>query len=157
MIARWDAIDHMIKENYQNGLNVLYPSINNSQPLSAKYWSINHLFSKYIFCETEERVPIGRNGDTHLKRILVIFFFDVISAESFQYMWSMCRAFQYENHYDEFDVCFWAENKRDNDYISENFISIISNYDDGKIDRQIVESINIKFLLNRKLDPVDNR
>lgn len=39
----------------------------------------------------------------------------------------------------------------------ENFISIISNYDDGKIDRQIVESINIKFLLNRKLDPVDNR
>lgn len=93
MIERWDAIGRMIKESYQESLSVLYPSINNSQPISEKYWSINHLFSKYIFCETKEQVAVGRNGDTHINRILVIFFFDKIGAESFQYMWSMCRAF----------------------------------------------------------------
>ena len=146
----------MIKESYHDGLNVLYPSINNSRPISEKYWSINHLFSKYVFCEAREQVPIGRNGDIRVNRILVIFFFDKISADSFQYMWSMCRAFQYENQYDGFDICFWTETKEENDYINENFLSILSNYDDGKISQDITKSIRIKFLLNRKLNVVDN-
>lgn len=145
MIERWDAISRMIKESYHDGLNVLYPSINNSQPISEKYWSINHLFSKYVFCEAREQVPIGRNGDIRVNRILVIFFFDKISADSFQYMWSMCRAFQYENQYDGFDICFWTETKEENDYINENFLSILSNYDDGKISQDITKSIRIKF------------
>ena len=157
MIERWDAIDRMIKESYRDGLNVLYPSISNSQPISEKYWSINHLFSKYIFCESKEQVPVGRNGDTRVNRVLTIFFFDKISAESFQYMWSMCRAFQYENQYDGFDVCFWTETKEEHDYINENFLSILSNYDDGKVSQDIINSIKIKFLLNRKLNAVDNR
>ena len=156
MIERWDAISRMIKESYHDGLNVLYPSINNSQPISEKYWSITHLFSKYVFCEAREQVPIGRNGDIRVNRILVIFFFDKISADSFQYMWSMCRAFQYENQYDGFDICFWTETKEENDYINENFLSILSNYDDGKISQDITKSIRIKFLLNRKLNVVDN-
>lgn len=156
MIERWDAIDRMIKESYKDNLRVLYPSINYSQPISEKYWSINHLFSKYIFCETREETPVGRNGDIHINRILVIFFFDKIGAESFQYMWSMCRTFQYENQYEGFDICFWVDTREENDYINENFISILSNYDDGKVSLEIIKSIRIKFLLNRKLNVVDN-
>ena len=68
----------------------------------------------------------------------------------------MCRAFQYENQYDGFDICFWTEKKEENDYINENFLSILSNYDDGKISQDITKSIRIKFLLNRKLNVVDN-
>lgn len=156
MIEKWDAIARMIKESYHDDLSVLYPSINNSQPISEKYWSINHLFSKYVFCETKEQVQVGRSGDIHINKVLVIFFFDKISAESFQYMWSMCRSFQYENQYEAFDICFWTESKEENDYITENFITILSNYDDGKVSKDIIDSIRIKFLLNRKLNPVDN-
>lgn len=157
MIERWDAIGHMIKENYKDNLSVLYPSINNSQPLTENYWSINHLFSKYIFCETKERITFGPNRDVHNKKVLVIFFFDKISSESFLYMWSMCRAFQYENQYEGFEICFWTEKKEEADYVNENFISIIANYDEGKISPQIINSIKIRFLLNRKINPVDNR
>ena len=71
-------------------------------------------------------------------------------------MWSMCRSFQYENQYDAFDICFWTESKDENDYITENFITILSNYDNGKVSKDIIDSIRIKFLLNRKLNPVDN-
>lgn len=157
MIERWDAIGHMIKENYKDNLSVLYPSINNSQPLTENYWSINHLFSKYIFCESTEQITFGTSNDIHNKRVLVIFFFDKISSESFLYMWSMCRAFQYENQYEGFDICFWTETKEEADYVNENFMSIIANYDEGKISPKIINSIKIRFLLNRKINPVDNR
>lgn len=156
MIERWDAIARMIKESYHDELSILYPSINNSQPLVEKYWSLNHLFSKYIFCETKEKVSVGRGGDIHIDKILVVFFFDKICVESFQYMWSMCRAFQYENHYDGFDICFWTETIEESDCIKENFKSVISNYDGGNVSPEIVDKIKIKFLLNRKLNPVDN-
>jgi hypothetical protein len=157
MIDRWDAINRMVKESYHDNIKVLYPSINNSQPIAEKYWSINHLFSKYIFCETRQTVSSGRGGDTREEKILVIFFLDKISVESFQYMWSMCRFFQYENQYDGFDICFWTETKEEHDYINENFKSILSSYDDGNISDDIIKRIDIKFLLNRKLNAIDNR
>ena len=52
-LEKWDAIDCMIKTDYLNGINVLYPSINNSQPISENYWSLNHLFAKYILALLE--------------------------------------------------------------------------------------------------------
>ena len=120
-------------------------------------WSINQLFSKYIFCEYKQEVKMGVNGGTYIQKILVVFFFDVINAESFKYMWSMCRAFQYEIQYDEFDICFWAEKKEESDYIKENFISILAS-GEGKdsIEKEVLEKIKIKVLLNRKLNVVDN-
>lgn len=158
MIERWDAIGRIIKECYDSGLTVLYPSINNSKAMAVNYWSINQLFSKYIFCEYKKEVPIGWNGGTYIEKILVIFFFDKISAESFKYMWSMCRAFQYETQYGGFDICFWIENKEENDYIKENFKSILES-ERGKdsIAKDVLDKINIKFLLNRKLNVVDNQ
>ncbi|WP_370775869.1 hypothetical protein [Anaerobutyricum hallii] len=157
MINRWDAVGRMIREDYYSGLNVLYPSINYSKPLVVNHWSINQLFSKYIFCEYKQEVKMGVNGGTYIQKILVVFFFDVINAESFKYMWSMCRAFQYEIQYDEFDICFWAEKKEESDYIKENFISILAS-GEGKdsIEKEVLEKIKIKVLLNRKLNVVDN-
>ena len=155
-LEKWDAIDCMIKTDYLNGINVLYPSINNSQPISENYWSLNHLFAKYIFCETTEKEEL-RNGDTRTNKILVVFCFDCITSESIQYLWSMCRTFQYENRYDAYDFCFWVENQDDCNYINENFINIISNYDNGRVDEKIIKAIKTKFLLNRKIGVVDNR
>lgn len=157
MINKWDAVGRMIREDYYSGLNVLYPSINYSKPLVVNHWSINQLFSKYIFCEYKQEVKMGVNGGTYIQKILVVFFFDVINAESFKYMWSMCRAFQYEIQYDEFDICFWAEKKEESDYIKENFISILAS-GEGKdsIEKEVLEKIKIKVLLNRKLNVVDN-
>ena len=109
-INRWDAIDKLIKEDYHNGIKVLSPSINNSQPVATKYWSINQLFSKYIFCEVEEQQEEDSKGKIiRTVKKLVIFCFDKISAESFQYMWSMCRFYQYESSYAGFEICYWTE------------------------------------------------
>lgn len=158
MINKWDAINRMIKESYHNGIKVLYPSINNSQPITEKYWSINQLFSKYIFAEAIE-IETEETSDAKITREvkrLVIFAFDIICADSFQYMWSICRFYQYENQYKRIDICFWTESKEEHDYIIENFKSILRGYKD-KIDSKILESINLKFLLNRKLNVVDNR
>ena len=156
MIEKWDAIIHMIKEEYSQGIKVLYPSINNTQPISAEHWSINHLYSKYIFCETEEEISYGRT-EKKVEKVLVIFFLDKINAESILYMWSMCRFFQYENQYNAIDICFWTDTKEEHDYIIENFVNILSDYDNGKIDKQQIERIQKRFLLNRKLNVVDNR
>lgn len=158
MINKWDAINRMIEETYHNGIKVLYPSINNSQPITEKYWSINQLFSKYIFAEAIE-TETEETSDGKLTREfkrLVIFAFDIICADSFQYMWSICRFYQYENQYKHIDICFWTESKEEHNYINENFKSILRGYKD-KIDVKILESINLKFLLNRKLNVVDNR
>ena len=121
------------------------------------YWSINQLFSKYIFCEYEQEVSLGRNVGTKIEKILVIFFFDKVNAESFKYMWSMCRAFQYETQYQGFDICFWTETSNENNYIIENFIDILKSYK-GKdtISEDVIDTIRIKFLLNRNLNAVDN-
>lgn len=159
MINRWDAIVHMIKESYHSGISVLYPSINNSQPMVKKYWSINQLFSKYIFTETVEQVEeTGYEGKIiREKKRLVIFNFDIVCAESFQYMWSMCRFFQYENRYNNIDICFWINSKEEHNYVNENFKNIIKKAYQDKIDLALLDSVNIKFLLNRKLNVVDNR
>ena len=157
MIDRWDAIGRIIREEYQSNLKILYPSINNSRPMSVNYWSINQLFSKYIFCEYEQEVSLGRNVGTKIEKILVIFFFDKVNAESFKYMWSMCRAFQYETQYQGFDICFWTETSNENNYIIENFIDILKSYK-GKdtISEDVIDTIRINFLLNRNLNAVDN-
>lgn len=159
MINRWDAIEHMIKESYHNGISVLYPSINNSQPLAKKYWSINQLFSKYIFTETVEQVEekVGEGRLIKEEKRLVIFNFDIVCAESFQYMWSMCRFFQYENRYNNIDICFWINSKEEHNYINENFKNVIKRAYQDNIDLALLDSVNIKFLLNRKLNVVDNR
>jgi hypothetical protein len=155
-LEKWDAIDSIIKSDYSDNINVLYPSINNSQPISEKYWSLNHLFAKYVFCETEEKEE-RRGGDILVNKILVVFCFDCICAESIQYLWSMCRTFQYENRYDGYHFCFWVDSSKDCDYINENFINIIKNYNNGRVDDKIIKSIKTKFLLNRKINMVDNR
>lgn len=158
MLNRWDAIDHMIKENYASGIEVIYPSINNSKPTNAKYWSINQLFSKYIFCQTEDIIEEANNNERVMKykKKLVVFFFDKICPESFDYLWSMCRFFQYENSHYKFDICFWTENAKDHDYIRDNFLNRIRNYDD-KVDNDIANKITVRYLLNRNVGAIDNR
>ncbi len=158
MINKWDAISRMIKESYHNGIKVLYPSISNSQPIAEKYWSINQLFSKYIFAETIETDTVETNEGRFIKEVkkLVIFDLDIVCADSFQYMWSMCRFFQYENQYKRIDICFWTETKEEHNYICENFKLILKSYKDN-IDVKVLDSIKLKFLLNRKLNVVDNR
>ncbi len=158
MIAKWDAIHKMIKSDYKGKVKVIYPSINNSKSMKADYWSINHLFSKYIFCEAEDEVEMtiyGNHAKMLVKR-LIIFCFDKICKDSFNYLWSMCRSFQYESQYVNFDICFYADNKEEVDYIHENLMNILKNYE-GKIDSNILDNTNVKFLLNRNISAVDNR
>lgn len=156
MIEKWDSITRMIKEDYSKDFKILYPSINNSQPIKKIYWSINQLYSKYIFGEKQETIVINNNGDTRVLHVLVIFFLDRICAESFQYMWSMCRSLQYEYTFDRFDVCFWVETKEETNYINENFHLIVQSFYKDDSSAKVLDKIYVKFLLNRGLNVVDN-
>ena len=60
-----------------------------------------------------------------------------------------------DSHY-KFDICFWTENAKDHDYIRDNFLNRIRNYDD-KVDNDIANKITVRYLLNRNVGAIDNR
>lgn len=157
MIEKWDGILKINKAEFQGNLKVIYPSINDSQPMIESTWGIDQLFSKYIFCEAryDQTDNIGGRNMTYEKKRLVVFCMDAIRKESIYYLWSMCRSYQYEVSYDEFNIYFYPNTKEDVDYINENLINILKSYK-VEIKPQIIENIKYGFLENRDLSVVDN-
>lgn len=157
MIEKWDDIHKINQTEFQGALKVIYPSINNSQPMIEPTWGINQLYSKYIFCEAryKQTENIGGREMTYEKKRLVVFCMDVIRKESICYLWSMCRAYQYEVSYDEFSIYFYPNSKEDVEYINENLINILKSYK-AAIEPKIIEKIKVGFLRNSKISVVDN-
>lgn len=157
MIEKWDGIHKINQSEFQGQLKVIYPSINNSKPMIGPTWGIDQLYSKYIFCEVrfDEAIKIGDRKTTYEKKRLVVFCMDKIQKESIYYLWSMCRAYQYEVSYDEFSIYFYPNCKDDVDYINENLINILKSYK-AEIDPEIIKKIKVGFLRNSELSVVDN-
>lgn len=157
ILDRWNSINIVRQKDYNGNLKVIYPSIGNSKPLISSTWTISHLFSKYVFCEAKELrcMRVGERDMNIEQKKLVTFCSDIITADSINYLWSICRFYQYENAYDEFVFYFYPENDKDVDYINENFISILKSYRDG-IEAQIIDKISYKFLRNSSMPVVNN-
>ncbi len=158
MLNKWWAIDNINATDYNRNLQYIHLSINNSRPLKNRCLSINHLFSKYIFCEFEytKEYQEGTDKVTRTRNRLVIFCFDKICKESFTYLWSLCRFYQCEINYNEYDICFFPESSIDTNIIKEDFINTLKSYDGG-IEPDILRNINVKYLQNRELTVVENQ
>lgn len=157
VIDKWNSINTINQRDFQGSLAVIYPSMGNSRSQISNTWSISHLFSKYIFCEAKKLVEEVDGGDkiTREKRILVVFCCDIITADSINYLWSMCRFYQYETSYKEFVFYFYPHSSYDVDYIQENFMNILRAYK-TKIEPQILNNISYKFIRNSDLPVVNN-
>lgn len=158
MINKWWAIDNINATDYNRNLQYIYLSINNSRPLKNKCLSINHLYSKYIFCEYEYQKESmeGVERVIRTRRKMVILCFDKICRESFNYLWSICRFNQFEINYKEYDICFFPESSIDTDIVKEDFMNVLKTYEKS-IEPYILENINVKFLQNRDLTVVENQ
>ncbi len=157
MINKWWAINNLNATEYKASLQYIYLSINNSRPLKNKCLSINQLFSKYIFCEYEytESTLISGASVNYQNKKAVILCFDDISKDCFNYLWSMCRFYQFETTYKNFDVCFYPNSSNSVDYVKDHFKAVLTQYEGG-IDADILERISIKFMQNRDITVVEN-
>lgn len=157
VIELWNSINMIKQKDFQNNLEVIYPSIGNSRPLISKTWSISHLYSKYILCEAKEMkaMKIGDRDMNVEEKKLVVFCSDIISADSINYLWSICRFYQYETSYDKFIFYFYPQDSKDVDYINENFINLLKSYKDG-ISEDTINKITFHFLRNSNMPVINN-
>lgn len=156
-IDRWNSLITFIKTNFGDSFTFLYPSINGSAKTSTSSLSINALYSKYFFAQSTKMVPRTQNDITYdfpVKQA-IMFSFDDISKDSFRYMWSMFKYYQFEDC-DEYIFVFYPRKKDDTEFVNENFITSLSS--GGKpLSTEVAGKIKICFLTNRKLSPVDNQ
>lgn len=157
MINKWWAINNINATDYKISLQYIYLSINNSRPLKNQALSINQLFSKYIFAEYEYEKSTILSGQKirSMEKKAVILCFDDIGMDCFNYLWSMCRFYQFETTYKEFDICFYPSSSKDVEYVKEHFLTSLKQYEGG-IDNEVLAGISIKFLQNRNLNVVEN-
>lgn len=158
-IDMWQALFDYMK-GLDGNKSFVYPSINQSNSQSTDYVTINSLFSKYIFAEQIYEVSgSGSNGlpMTECKRNRVIFCCDVITIETFQYLWSMFKEFQFADHLvSRYIFVFYPRKDTDVRFVRENFIKSIERGIAHPIDPRDKEKIQLEFLRNRLLSPVDN-
>lgn len=121
----------------------------------GKYITINQLYSKYIFAQDVTMVKKCESEVTYqvpqIKKIMISF--DEVSSESFKYMWSMFKAFQFQDA-KELVFMFYPRKKDDVEFVKENFIKTLYQIEQP-INSEIEKRIKIEFIDNRSLSPVD--
>lgn len=158
-IDMWQSVISYIHKK-DGTLSFVYPSINESNPCSTNYITVNFLFSKYVFAEQVHKVEgTGSNGFpiTEYKRNRIVFSFDDIAVESFQYLWSMFKKFQFTDHLvEKYIFVFFPRSKDDVKFVNDNLIKSLENGITPPIAPEDKDKIQIEFLENRHLSPVDN-
>ena len=159
-IEQWHALRKKIEEyrfKYKQGsFKLVYPSIDNSKRSEEDYIVVTHLFSKYIFAV--HNYYIGENSHNPgmpnmiARRRYVIFSFDKHTKESFKYLCSMFKYFQFEEG-QEYLFCFYPNSADDIEYINNNFKKSLRNINGKEILDE--NKINIDFLENISINPVD--
>lgn len=159
-IDQWYALLNRI-EKYRSSagegtFKIIYPSIENSIRTSVDYITVTHLLSRYVFAANDyyvEESSANVSLPTKIaKRRYIVFSFDKHTIDSFKYLCSMFKYFQFEEG-NEYVFCFYPESAKDIDFINNNFIKSLKG-NDGKeiID---IKKIRIEFLQNRNINPVD--
>lgn len=156
-IDQWNSLITFVKSTFTNNFSYIYPSINGSTKTSSNCLSINSLYSKYFFAQHTKMIPRTQDGvqyDFPIKQA-IMFSFDCISKDSFRYMWSMFKYYQFEDC-EEYVFVFYPRNTGDIEFIKENLVRSLTS--GGKpLSEEIANKIKICFLANRKLSPVDNK
>ncbi len=154
-INRWNSLRDKIEKDYTDEFQFIYPSIEGSNIDKGKYITINQLYSRYVFAQ--DIVKIKKNEDGHEyflpQSIKILISFDEISIDSFKYMWSMFKSFQFQDA-KKLVFIFYPRKKDDTKFVKEKFIKTLYQVS-PKITPQIESKIEIDFIYNRNISPVD--
>lgn len=154
-IDRWNALINFVSSNFPKDFSFVYPSINGSSKAEGNYLSVNSLYSKYFFAQGvkyENRIENGV-GFQYPKKQAIMFSFDSISKDSFKYMWSMFKYYQFEGC-NEYVFVFYPQKSGDVEFVNDNFITAISSTD-NLFPPETKNKISLRFLENRNLSPID--
>lgn len=154
-IEMWTSILSIINKSYSTDFSFIYPSINNYNKAKIKSLSLNAMFSKYFFGENTyfETAQNGGKPYNVPKNQIIMFFLDEITIDNFKYAWSMFKHFQFQGE-DKYTFLFYPRNPGDREFVNENFIRSIQS-GDHSIDELELSKINIDFIDNRSLSPVE--
>lgn len=155
----WQSLLQYVK-NVQGEFFFVYPSINESMICEKKQITLNYLFSQFLFSEviTQEQKN-GTNGlpVTQSVRTRIMFCLCKPNISTFQYMWSMFKHFQFGgNADDKYRFVFYPHTSSDVDFVKSQFINSLSSGIEHPLKDQDQSKVEICFLLNRHLSPVDN-
>lgn len=154
-INRWNSLLDKIEKECSSEVQFIYPSIEGSNMEMGKYITINQLYSKYIFAQDVTMIKKFESGMEYQipqsKKIMISF--DEITTDCFKYMWSMFKAFQFQDA-KEMVFMFYPRKKDDVEFVKENFIKTLYQIN-PPINSEIEQRIKIDFIDNRSLSPVD--
>ena len=154
-INKWNSLRDKIEKDYSDKFQFIYPSIEGSNMESGKYITINQLYSKYVFAQDITETKQIEDGIEYYfpqtKKILISF--DEISVDSFKYMWSMFKSFQFQDA-KELVFIFYPQKKDDVEFVKDNFIKTLYQVT-PPIKLEIENKIKIDFMDNRNVSPVD--
>lgn len=154
-INRWNSLRDKIQKDYNGKFEFVYPSIEGSNKELGEYITVNQLFSKYVFAQNMKKIKYEVEGEEYTKPVTqkIIISFDEISKESFEYMWSMYKAFQFQDA-DQMVFLFYPRTQDDVQYVKENFLNVLRQIKQP-IKSEDVKKIHIDFIDNRDLSPID--
>ncbi|RFZ78811.1 hypothetical protein DS742_11935 [Lacrimispora amygdalina] len=154
-INRWNSLRDKIEKDYSKEFRFIYPSIEGSNMELGTYITVNQLYSKYIFAQDVIYVEKDEDGVKYpvpmLRKIMISF--DDISIGNFKYMWSMFKAFQFQDA-KELVFIFYPRRSDDVEFVKANFIKILYQANPS-ITEEMEKKIKIDFFDNRNLSPVD--
>lgn len=154
-INRWNSLRDKMEKAYSERFQFIYPSIEGSNMERGKYITINQLYSRYVFAQdiTEtKRIEDGIEYPVPLTKKILISF-DEISIDSFKYIWSMFKSFQFQDA-KELVFLFYPQKKDDVEFVKDNFIKTLYQVD-PPITAEIESRIRVDFIDNRSVSPVD--
>ena len=163
-IEKWDSMFEYIEKKFSNEkdkFGFYYPSILQSNLEKFPYITLTQLYSSYIFADNETEVSTSNYGQTIINTIhqKIIFSFDKIGDNSFQYLLSMFRELQLQSA-NEYIFCFYPESKEDVEQINDKFKKYVeTEFNNNKSEKLQVNmnKVKIHILDNRRLSPVDTK
>lgn len=154
-INRWNSLRDKIEKDYSESFRFFYPSIEGSNMELGKYITINQLYSRYVFAQDVFEVQKEEDGMPYTVPMVqkIIISFDDVSIESFRYMWSMFKEFQFQDA-KKLVFIFYPRKTGDAEFIENNFIKTLYQVT-PPITPEIERKIKIDYIDNRDLSPVD--
>lgn len=158
-INQWTSLIEKLNKDYnqENHFAYICPSIDGFNMAKNQFLTIDQLFSKYILAENivEDNITSGGKPLAFTKKQKIMISFDIISKESFEYMWSMYKTFQLQDA-DEFVFLFYPRKKDDKEFVNSYFIDTLKK-NNISIDKEMEKKIVVDFIDNRELSPVDTK
>jgi hypothetical protein len=151
-IDKWNALLDEVS-SISGDFNYIYPCVGHSRRQKGKYLAVNHLFSKFLFGQRIYKKEIDSKCTITVTQNM-IFSFDINSLDSFKYLASAFKCYQFEEG-DEYVFYFYPESPSEIDYIKQKFEASLPLDKDGKSPFIDVGKIQLKFLNNRFISPVE--